>query len=149
MGLSGASTVSTRAAGRAGLAHYAEHVMWEAGTIPGVTLYSNAFTTYSSTHFTSIALDGELDRALEMEARRLERPCVTLPEGLLARERDDDTDGRIAAIRGLTVEAVIAAAADFAPDRRIVIVRGPRRSVETAFATLDVDRALVEWTLPE
>lgn len=81
---------------RAGMAHYAEHVMWEAGvrgadgmpSLADATLSSNASTTHSSTAFTSLALDVDFDRALEIEARRLEIPCITLREELLARERD-------------------------------------------------------------
>lgn len=82
--------------GRAGMAHYAEHVMWEAGvrsrdggTSPAdATLFSSARTTHSSTQFSAIALDVDLARALEIEARRLEIPCITLDEALLVRERD-------------------------------------------------------------
>lgn len=101
--------------GRAGMAHYAEHVMWEAGVRGGpsagsladATLSSNASTTHSSTSFTSIALDVDLDRALEIEARRLEIPCITLREELLVRERDvvieelKERTGRTPAMDGL------------------------------------------------
>ena len=81
--------------GRAGMAHYAEHVMWEAGisgdgqaALADVPLLSNAITLHSSTQFTTTALDVDLSRALEIEARRLELPCVLLRDDLLVRERD-------------------------------------------------------------
>ncbi len=81
--------------GRAGMAHYAEHVMWEAGvsgdgsaTFADVALFSNATTMHSTTQFTATALDVDLSRALEIEARRLELPCMSLKDELLTRERD-------------------------------------------------------------
>jgi zinc protease len=76
--------------GRAGMAHYAEHVMWEAGVSsdPDAALFSNATTMHSSTRFTATALDVDLERALEIEARRLELPCGLLRDELLLRERD-------------------------------------------------------------
>lgn len=81
--------------GRAGMAHYAEHVMWEAGvsgdgtaTLADVALFSNASTMHSTTQFTATALDVDLARALEIEARRLEIPCISLRDQTLVRERD-------------------------------------------------------------
>ena len=81
---------------RAGMAHFAEHVMWEAGmrgragagSLRGVTLHSNASTSRSATHFSATALDVELDRVLEIEARRLEVRCEDLDPAALTRERD-------------------------------------------------------------
>ncbi len=85
-------------AGRAGLAHLAEHLLFQtAGDSQGTPLYDkfaalaltfNAFTGHDVTHYTSTALANRVDALLELEARRLETPCASVPEPAFVRERD-------------------------------------------------------------
>ena len=85
-------------AGRAGLAHLAEHLLFQtAGDSQGTPLFDkfaalaltfNAFTGHDVTHYTSTALANRVDALLELEARRLETPCASVPEPAFVRERD-------------------------------------------------------------
>ena len=85
-------------AGRAGLAHLVEHLLFQApgdgqGTplydkLVGLALEFNAYTSHDITHYTSTALANRVDALLELEARRLETPCAAIPEAAFVRERD-------------------------------------------------------------
>ncbi len=79
----------------AGLAHYAEHVVFDVGyrgtagaELAGAVLDENAMTMLDRTYFFATALDVELDRVLEAAARRLEAKCEDFDDDALARERD-------------------------------------------------------------
>jgi zinc protease len=78
-----------------GLAHYVEHVMFEAGyrgadgnALRDVGLDKNASTSFDRTFFYLKALDVELESALEIAARRFEATCDDIDAATLARERD-------------------------------------------------------------
>ncbi|MFT3696830.1 MAG: insulinase family protein [Kofleriaceae bacterium] len=78
-------------AGQSGLAHYVEHVLWEAplrGTRDDVSLDGNAMTELDRTYFYTIALDADVEHELEIAAQRFELGCQSLDEASLARERD-------------------------------------------------------------
>ena len=81
--------------GAPGLAHYVEHVIAGAAlrgkdgaALRDTALESNAGTTLDRTYFYTTALDVDLDRELEIAARRLELRCDELDPSVLARERD-------------------------------------------------------------
>ena len=57
----------------------------------------------------------------------------------------DDTDRLVAAIRALAPETAAAAAAELRPERRLVIVRGPRAVAEPVFAAFGATPAQIEW----
>src|SRR5688572_6729739 len=66
----------------AGLAHYVEHVVFDVGfrgpggdALRDVALEENAVTRLDRTYFYSSGLDGDLDRLLEIAARRFEATC--------------------------------------------------------------------------
>src|SRR5450432_562428 len=77
------------------LAHYLEHVLWEAPlrghggeALRDVSLDGNAMTQVDHTDFFATALDVDIQRELELAARRLEVTCDVLDDAVLARERD-------------------------------------------------------------
>lgn len=81
--------------GADGLAHYVEHVLFEAAyrgpdglALRDIGLDANAFTSFDRTFFYLVALDAELAPALEITARRFETACDDLDPAVLARERD-------------------------------------------------------------
>jgi zinc protease len=53
------------------------------------------------------------------------------------------------AIRTLTLADVTAAADELAPERRIIVLRGPRPRVEAAYEALSIDDSRIEWVAPE
>jgi zinc protease len=76
-----------------GLAHYVEHVMFDAGPrgrpqLPDVALEQNAMTMFDRTYFYATALDVHALDILESAARRFEVGCTDLDDAALARERD-------------------------------------------------------------
>jgi zinc protease len=83
-------------AGKAGLAHLVEHMMFSQRAEPGgptiadrlatVALDSNAFTTADTTHFYAIALASDVDRLLAIEASRLALGCRGIDADTFARE---------------------------------------------------------------
>ncbi|GAB4567316.1 MAG: hypothetical protein Tsb0020_19740 [Haliangiales bacterium] len=86
-------------AGKAGLAHLAEHVSFQAQLTAngGPTLasylgdraiYYNAYTIWDETHYTSIGLKDDLSALLAVEARRMSADCGAIDPDLIARERD-------------------------------------------------------------
>jgi predicted Zn-dependent peptidase len=52
-------------------------------------------------------------------------------------------------IRTLTLADLATAADELAPERRIVIVRGPRARVEAAYDALSIEPSRLEWVAPE
>ncbi len=85
--------------GKAGLAHLAEHVSFQARLTDsgGPTLASflgdhavdhNAYTVWDETHYTSIGLREDLSALLAVEARRMSADCAAIDPDLIARERD-------------------------------------------------------------
>jgi zinc protease len=84
-------------AGKSGLAHVVEHMMFERRTsldgptlgdvLAGAALYHNAGTTWDATHYQDIALAGRLDDVLAIEATRMAGGCTGLDEAALERER--------------------------------------------------------------
>ncbi|HUQ04071.1 MAG TPA: insulinase family protein [Kofleriaceae bacterium] len=85
-------------AGRAGLAHLVEHLMFEVrGTAGGptlgeelgeVALYHNAWTSWDYTHYTSHVAIEHLQKAVALEARRLRFRCEDLDDATFERERE-------------------------------------------------------------
>jgi zinc protease len=78
-----------------GLAHYVEHVLFDAGfrgeggtALRDVGLEANAMTSADRTFFYLTALDSEIDGALEIAARRFEAQCASFDDASLERERD-------------------------------------------------------------
>jgi zinc protease len=84
-------------AGKSGLAHVVEHMMFERRTnlggptlsdqLAGAALYHNAATTWDATHYQDIALADRLDDVLAIEAARMAGGCAGLDEAALERER--------------------------------------------------------------
>jgi predicted Zn-dependent peptidase len=80
-----------------GLAHLVEHLMFERHTAPGGppvthevashTLYFNAATEHDATHYDSLALDGNLDALLAVEAKRMANGCAGIDQDALDHER--------------------------------------------------------------
>lgn len=85
-------------AGRAGLAHLVEHLMFTlratadgptiADELGEASLFYNAYTTFDETHYTSTALAPRLGEVLALEARRLDARCDQLDDAVFVRERD-------------------------------------------------------------
>lgn len=84
-------------AGKSGLAHVVEHMLFERRTslggptlsdqLAGAALYHNAATTWDSTHYQDIALADRLNDVLAIEATRMAGGCAGLDEAALERER--------------------------------------------------------------
>lgn len=85
-------------AGRAGLAHLVEHLLFEAQPEPGgptlgdqladAALAYNAWTTWDETHYTATALAPRLDALIAVEARRMQVTCDQIDDARFLRERD-------------------------------------------------------------
>lgn len=84
--------------GRHGLAHLVEHAMFLVRSGPTepslghrldeLALWSNAYTTWDETHYTSIGPASALGEVLALEARRMSATCAEIDAADLARERD-------------------------------------------------------------
>jgi zinc protease len=79
----------------AGLAHYVEHILYDVAfqgsdgeTLRPVGLTANAMTGFDRTYFYATSLEQDLDRLLEVAARRFEASCSNFDDAILARERD-------------------------------------------------------------
>ena len=124
--------------GRAGMAHLAEHLLFLTRTEPGeatlgdrfgeASLYFNASTNHDETHYTTLALDEDLERVLELEARRMEFSCSQLDESLFLRERDVV----------LEEEAYRASALDDAWAGILATVWGPRHPYARRIGTREI-----------
>ncbi len=85
-------------AGRAGMAHLVEHLVFEmreyadgptlGDELGDLALYMNASTTWDQTHYRSIVPIERLQAALALEARRMTARCDQLDDATFARERD-------------------------------------------------------------
>jgi zinc protease len=85
-------------AGRTGLAHLVEHLVFQYRAVPGgptigdelgeVTLSHNAFTSWDYTHYTSSMLIDNLPKVILLEGRRWQSPCSQLDEATFKREID-------------------------------------------------------------
>ena len=85
-------------AGHAGLAHLLEHLTFQVAAdsqggsifekLQAIAIEFNAYTGHDVTHYTTTALANRVDALLEMEARRLETPCLKVPAAAFNRERD-------------------------------------------------------------
>lgn len=84
-------------AGKSGLAHLVEHMMFERRTsldgptladrLAGAALYHNAATTWDATHYQDLALADRLDDLLAIEATRMAAGCAGLDDAALEHER--------------------------------------------------------------
>jgi zinc protease len=105
-------------AGKPGLAHLVEHMMFEqraepagatlADRLTGATLSFNANTTWDTTHYSEIALPANLDQLLSIEATRMAVGCHGIDQPTFDRERavviqegmQRGAADRVAAMRG-------------------------------------------------
>ena len=89
--------------GKAGLAHLAEHLMYQQRpdgpqtkplmhflqqTALNMNAYTNAYTNWDTTHYMTSAHAGQLDALVEVEAMRLHYGCQTITEEEFLRERE-------------------------------------------------------------
>lgn len=82
--------------GKAGLAHLAEHILFQGRDEPAgptladrlrmVALEQNAYTTLDATHFYSVALAPQAGRLLALEAARLASGCRGIDQAVFERE---------------------------------------------------------------
>ena len=105
--------------GKAGLAHLVEHLMFEqrpdgpgtptlSAAIRLLTLASNAYTNWDSTHYMLNARADQLDALIKIEAMRMHYGCATISQEEFLREREvvrneirghnRDAEGRIEAL---------------------------------------------------
>jgi zinc protease len=85
-------------AGKSGLAHLAEHLMFQVGSGEGerpvgaelsaVAIAFNAVTTWESTQFVTTARGDQLARLIELEGRRFAAACANISAGTFERERE-------------------------------------------------------------
>jgi zinc protease len=86
-------------AGRSGLAHLVEHLLFElraggagrptlSARLRDATVANNAFTDHDSTEYWEIAAPDRLATVLELEAERLGGGCASIDETALRRERE-------------------------------------------------------------
>jgi zinc protease len=83
-------------AGREGLAHLSEHVVFEHvreqealfDYLESHALNFNGFTTADSTLFTERAPSAELENLLALEAARVQQDCAAIPASSFAKQRD-------------------------------------------------------------
>jgi zinc protease len=83
--------------GKSGLAHLVEHLMFQVGgdggrpvgaELSAVAIAFNAVTTWEATQFVTMARADQLDRLIELEARRFSSACVSISAGTFERERE-------------------------------------------------------------
>ena len=76
--------------GKAGLAHLAEHLMFQHrmlgpdrpatfDLLPQISLRFNAYTTYDETHYELVASKEDVEALLRVEAFRMDARCRTIP----------------------------------------------------------------------
>ncbi len=86
-------------AGKAGMAHFVEHLMFQMpvegpGTpklmthIPQHTLFFNAYTAPDETHYMHSGVSTELEQYMKYTALRLNYDCAAVPESEFLRERE-------------------------------------------------------------
>jgi zinc protease len=91
-------------AGKAGLAHFAEHMMFQHrfgydpeknpgvpptfDMLPQIATGYNAYTTWEKTHYFLVARKENLDTLLKLEAARLNAGCDTIEKAQFERERE-------------------------------------------------------------
>jgi zinc protease len=86
--------------GKSGLAHLVEHLMFQVGhdeqgearpvgaDLSAVAIGFNAQTTWEATRYVTVARADQLERLLELEARRFASRCDTISPGTFERERE-------------------------------------------------------------
>ena len=84
--------------GKSGLAHLAEHLMFQVGSGEGerpigaelsaVAIAFNAVTTWEATQFVTTARADQLERLIELEGRRFAATCENISAGTFERERE-------------------------------------------------------------
>ena len=84
--------------GKSGLAHLAEHLMFQVGSGEGerpigaelsaVAIAFNAVTTWEATQFVTTARGDQLERLIELEGRRFAASCANISTGTFERERE-------------------------------------------------------------
>jgi zinc protease len=84
--------------GKTGMAHLVEHLVFELRNEPGgptlgeelgeLALYSNAWTSWDYTHYSTQVPIEHLADAIRLEARRMRAPCDQLDQATFERERD-------------------------------------------------------------
>ncbi len=86
-------------AGKAGLAHLVEHMMFQHrplgpdkpatfDLLPQLVVSFNAYTTWDKTHYWLRGRTEDLDAMLRLEAYRMAQGCKGIPEGQFQRERE-------------------------------------------------------------
>lgn len=86
-------------AGKAGLAHYVEHMMFQHhlwgpdkpatfAVLPQISVFFNAFTNWDTTHYMTRARAEDWRTLVRLEAARMAAGCDTIPDSEFARELD-------------------------------------------------------------